>query len=223
MRDQTATGTRIRFRSPRWLIMSECVFQSQFSDRLLDHRLDSDESLIFRQSRGIHRQILHACPASSAALPKIVRAGTTVHGCSAARAIKSKKSIALDPTASQSHLTSPIKKHRPSIFSCHLPRMTSTETIYADFSNLINGADRCDEIKSSFRRVYLEALLEQCRSPQVALGKLLQCLDYFPKLEILEQKMDKTYFEEIVRSDFYMISGNSVDGRPILRIRLGTF
>lgn len=95
--------------------------------------------------------------------------------------------------------------------------------MFEELSTLINGTDRCAEIKSSFRRVYLEALLEQCSSPQVALEKLLRCLDYFHKLEVLEEKMDKEHFEEVVRSDFYMVSGTAVDGRPILWIRFGKF
>lgn len=95
------------------------------------------------------------------------------------------------------------------------------DTEFEQLTKLIHAHDQGEELSTSFRKVYLDELLRRSGSPRKALDKLVTCLKYYKKLEVMEDKMDRTFFAELVCSDFVMNSGSDEDGRPICWIRLG--
>lgn len=93
---------------------------------------------------------------------------------------------------------------------------------YEKFMELISAHEKSELLRGSFRQVYLEALVRECKSPQKALDRLLVCLKCHEKLKQIDEKMDKAFFEELVTSDYNCFTGATTpEGRPILWVRHG--
>lgn len=95
------------------------------------------------------------------------------------------------------------------------------DILYDTLQNLLKAHPARKELSASFSPKYLRSILEK-ETPTNALKRLVLCLDYHEKLKAMDDALDKEFFELLVESDFYMLSGKTAkEGRPILWIREG--